>query len=136
MRTARRSCDVLERSWPDGLLGMTMSDRTYEIRVTGLVPTQELLHELGEVETAEHEYRTVLSGRFADQAALYGFIHRLRAYGLEVVEVRRVPGGEVPEQRGPGEEVPEDEEDAAHEEAAAEETHAAEAARTTKGNDR
>ena len=70
-----------------------MSDRTYEIRVTGLVPTQDLLDELGDVETAEHEFRTVLSGRFADQAALYGFIHRLRAYGLEVVEVRRVPSG-------------------------------------------
>jgi hypothetical protein len=74
----------------------TMSDRTYEIRLTGFVPTQELLDELGDVETAEHEFRTVLSGRFADQAALYGFIHRLRAYGLEVVEVRRVPSAEEP----------------------------------------
>ena len=73
-----------------------MSDRTYEIRVTGLVPTQELLDELGDVETAEHEFRTVLSGRFADQAALYGFIHRLRAYGLEVVEVRRVTSSDEP----------------------------------------
>lgn len=74
-----------------------MSDRTYEIRVTGLVPTQELLDELGDVETAEHEFRTVLSGRFADQAALYGFIHRLRAYGLEVVEVRRVTTSDEPD---------------------------------------
>lgn len=74
-----------------------MSDRTYEIRVTGLVSTQDLLDELGDVDVAEHEFRTVLSGRFADQAALYGFLHRLRAYGLEVVEVRRVPsGGEQP----------------------------------------
>ena len=74
-----------------------MSDRTYEIRVTGLVPTQALLDELGDVETAEHEFRTVLSGRFADQAALYGFIHRLRAYGLEVVEVRRVTTSDEPD---------------------------------------
>jgi hypothetical protein len=71
-----------------------MTHRTYEIRVVGLVPTQDLLDELGDVEAAEHEYRTVLSGRFADQAALYGFMHRLRAFGLEVVEVRRVPIGE------------------------------------------
>jgi hypothetical protein len=78
-----------------------MSDRTYEIRVTGLVPTQDLLDELGDVETAEHEFRTVLSGHFADQAALYGFIHRLRAYGLEVVEVRRVPSGNQPESDEP-----------------------------------
>ena len=69
-----------------------MSDRAYEIRITGLVPTQDLLDELGEVDVAEHEVRTVLNGRFEDQAALYAFLHRLRAYGLEVVEVRRVPG--------------------------------------------
>jgi hypothetical protein len=70
-----------------------MADRTFEIRVIGLVPTQDLLAELGDVETAEHEFRTVLSGRFADQAALYGFIHKLRSFGLEIVEVRRVPTG-------------------------------------------
>jgi len=68
-----------------------MADRTYEVRVTGLVPTQDLLDELGDVEIAEHEVRTVLSARFPDQAALYGFLNRLRAFGLEVVEVRRVP---------------------------------------------
>ena len=79
-----------------------MSDRTYEIRVTGLVSTQDLLDELGDVDVAEHEFRTVLSGRFPDQAALYGFLHRLRAYGLEVVEVRRVPsGGEPTGETGP-----------------------------------
>lgn len=73
-------------------LGTTtvMPDRTYEVRVTGLVPTQDLLDEMGDVEIAEHEVRTVLSGRFPDQAALYEFLHRLRALGLEVVEVRRV----------------------------------------------
>ena len=73
-----------------------MSDRTYEVRVTGLVPTKDLLEELGDVEIAAHEMRTVLSARFRDQADLYGFLHRLRAYGLEVVEVRRVPSAERP----------------------------------------
>lgn len=68
-----------------------MTQRTYEVRVTGLVPTQDLLDELGDVEVARHEMRTVISGRFDDQAALYGFLHLLRAHGLEVVEVRRVP---------------------------------------------
>lgn len=68
-----------------------MSGRTYEIRLSGLVPTEELLGELGEVEVVEHEFRTVLSSRFADQAELHGFLHRLRSYGLDVVEVRRVP---------------------------------------------
>ena len=74
-----------------------MSDRMYEVRVTGLVPTKDLISELGDVAVAEHEMRTVLSGRFPDQAALYAFLHRLRAYGLEVVEVRRVPTTEEPE---------------------------------------
>jgi hypothetical protein len=68
-----------------------MSERTYEIRVSGLVPTEQLVDELRGVDIAEHEMRTVLSGHFADQAALYGFLNLLRSYGLEVVEVRRVP---------------------------------------------
>jgi hypothetical protein len=67
-----------------------MDERAYEVRVAGLVPTQDLLDELDDVEVAEHEFRTVLTGHFADQAALHGFLHRLRAFGLEVVEVRRV----------------------------------------------
>ena len=63
----------------------------YEVRLNGLVPTRRLLEELDDVEVAQHELRTVVTGSFPDQAALYGFLHRLRAYGLEVVEVHRVP---------------------------------------------
>ncbi len=47
--------------------------------------------------------RTVLTGRFADQADLYGFLHRLRSYGLQVVEVRRVPLAETSEPSEPPE---------------------------------
>ncbi|TQJ48413.1 hypothetical protein FBY26_0065 [Phycicoccus sp. SLBN-51] len=72
-----------------------MTERAYEVRVAGLVPTQDLLEELSDVEVAEHEFRTVLTGHFADQAALHGFLHRLRAFGLEVVEVRRVTATEA-----------------------------------------
>lgn len=67
-----------------------MRERTYEIRLSGLVPTDELLEQVGNVDVAEQELRTVLSARFTDQADLHGFLNRLRAYGLEVVEVRRV----------------------------------------------
>jgi len=67
-----------------------MSERIYEVRVAGLVPTRDLLQEFGDAELVEHEVRTVVTGHFSDQAALHGFLHRLRAYGLEVVEVRRV----------------------------------------------
>jgi len=89
-------CGVLEALTTSHENSTQMTDRTYEVRVTGLVPTKELLEELGDVGIAEHEVRTVLSGRFPDQAALYGFLHRLRAYGLEVVEVRRVPSADEP----------------------------------------
>jgi hypothetical protein len=34
---------------------------------------------------------TVLSGVFADQAALYGVLTQLEALGLELIEVRRLP---------------------------------------------
>ncbi|HJQ88395.1 MAG TPA: hypothetical protein VJ820_13165 [Propionibacteriaceae bacterium] len=70
-----------------------MPTRQYEVRVSGLVPAQALL-DFGDIEMASQELRTVLSGTFEDQAALYGFLHRLRAFGLDIVEVRRVPSGE------------------------------------------
>jgi hypothetical protein len=67
-----------------------MSARTFEIRLNGLVSTDYLLAQVENVDVAEQELRTVLSGRFVDQAELHGFLHRLEALGLEVVEVRRV----------------------------------------------
>jgi hypothetical protein len=71
-------------------------DRVYEVRVVGLVPADTLL-ELQEIEAATQEMRTVLSGRFKDQAALHGFLHRVRAYGLDIVEVRQVATVDVEE---------------------------------------
>ncbi len=76
-----------------------MPTSTYEIRLSGLVPTEYLLAQVGNVDVAEQELRTVLSGQFLDQAELHGFLERLRSLGLEVVEVRRVvaaPGDEPP----------------------------------------
>ncbi len=70
------------------------TDRSYEVRITGLVPDVALV-ELEDVEVLRQEMRTVLSGHFADQAALYGFLQRLRSLGLEVVEVRQVAAGEA-----------------------------------------
>jgi hypothetical protein len=71
-----------------------MAEHTYEVRVTGLLPTTEVLDDLGEVEMAGHDVTTVLSGRFEDQAALSAFLRRLRAHGLEVLEIRRVLDGD------------------------------------------
>jgi hypothetical protein len=66
-----------------------MSGPTYEVRVAGSIPP-ELVQQLEDVEVAAQELRTVVSGEFTDQAALYGFLNRLRDLGLDVVEVRRV----------------------------------------------
>lgn len=74
-----------------------MTEHTYEVRVTGLLTTTEVLEDLGEVEMAGHDVTTVLSGRFEDQAALSAFLRRLRAHGLEVLEIRRVLEDEEPD---------------------------------------
>jgi hypothetical protein len=74
----------------------------YEIRLEGLVPTVDLLREVGDVEVVEHEFRTVLSGTFPDQAALYAFLQRLRSLGLVVVEVRKVAAPEAGAEPLPG----------------------------------
>lgn len=77
-----------------------MPTREYEVRVSGLVPADVLI-ELGDIEVSTQELRTVLSGTFPDQAALYGFLHRLRGFGLDVVEVRRVQTAPEPTKDGP-----------------------------------
>jgi hypothetical protein len=66
-----------------------MSGPIYEVRVAGPLPPG-VFENLQDVEVAAQEVRTVVSGQFEDQAALYGFLHRLRDLGLDVVEVRRV----------------------------------------------
>jgi hypothetical protein len=76
-----------------------MSLTTYEIRVVGPVP-DELLPELGDVTITELEMRTVLTGMFTDQAALHGFLQRLRALGLDLVEVRSVAPPDDDDLRG------------------------------------
>ena len=63
---------------------------TYEVRVAGLV-TPEALAGLSDVQVAQQELRTVLTGSFEDQAALHGFLQRLRALGLAHIEVRSLP---------------------------------------------
>jgi hypothetical protein len=66
-------------------------DITYEVRITGPVP-DEALEDLGEVTVATAAATTVISGSVVDQAALLGLLARLRAHGLLIAEVRRVPG--------------------------------------------
>ena len=77
-----------------------MAEITYEVRVSGALP-EDALEELGEVDVSTAAATTVLSGSVADQAALLGLLARLRAHGLEITEVRRVPASQdLPPQRG------------------------------------
>jgi len=66
-----------------------MVQTMYEVRVAGAVPEEDL-QDMGAVTLPPEQVNTVLYG-ISDQAALYGLLARLRALGLEVVEVRRVP---------------------------------------------
>jgi hypothetical protein len=80
-----------------------MGAPTYEVRLEGEVPPS-VLDQLTDVHLAGQELRTVLTGDFEDQAALYGFLHRLRDFGLSVVEVRRVAVETEPGEPEPGDE--------------------------------
>jgi hypothetical protein len=66
-----------------------MPPTTYEVRVTGLVP-DDAIAEFGDIRVTTTSVSTVLSGEITDQSALLGLLARLRALGLDVVEVRRV----------------------------------------------
>ncbi|MGH3507618.1 MAG: hypothetical protein ACRDO2_10490 [Nocardioidaceae bacterium] len=76
----------------------------YEVSVAGLVPIRELLDHVDEAESAAHRAHTTVSARLPDQAALHALLHRLRALGLDVTEVRRMPSGprSTVEQQSPG----------------------------------
>ena len=59
-----------------------------------------MLRELADAVVAEQEIRTLITGTFRDQAELHGFLRRLRAYGLDLVELRVVPGPRGPQPEG------------------------------------
>lgn len=74
-----------------------MGEATYQVRIAGAVPA-ELLRELSDLTVTVEPPETVLYGWLPDQSALFGLIVRLHGFGLEVIEVRRLAGGE--EQNG------------------------------------
>lgn len=67
----------------------TVIGPSFEVRVAGVV-APDVLRQLADVEISSQEIRTVLICRCRDQAELHGFLARLRTFGLEVVEVRRL----------------------------------------------
>ncbi|MER5450637.1 hypothetical protein ABT052_10255 [Streptomyces sp. NPDC002766] len=64
----------------------------FEIRIKGRVG-QAFRSAFAELTVTVNPPETVLYGAGLDQAALYGILDRIQALGLELVEVRRLPGG-------------------------------------------
>jgi hypothetical protein len=62
----------------------------YRFRITGRL-TPGVLRVLDPLAAGETAHDAVLVGRVADRAALHGFIARIEALGLELVELQRLP---------------------------------------------
>jgi hypothetical protein len=62
----------------------------YTFRVTGRL-TPGVLKALDPLEASAAASDTLLVGQVADRAALHGFIARIEALGLELVELQRIP---------------------------------------------
>jgi hypothetical protein len=65
--------------------------RTYEIRVHGHLGAR-MLRAFSALAAQPRDEDTLLTGCLPDQAALYGVIARIEALGLELLELRRLPG--------------------------------------------
>jgi hypothetical protein len=72
-----------------------MSPPTFEVRVGGVVPEEDLL-DLNVVARGTEGPSTLLYGEIRDEAALFGLLERLRDLGIEVIEVRRNPVLDLP----------------------------------------
>ncbi|MCI3278806.1 hypothetical protein [Streptomyces cylindrosporus] len=64
----------------------------FEIRIKGRVG-EAFRTAFAELAVTVNPPETILHGAGLDQAALYGILDRIQALGLELVEVRRLPGG-------------------------------------------
>jgi hypothetical protein len=62
----------------------------YTFRVTGRL-TPRVLGVLDPLEASNAASDTLLVGQVADRAALHGYIARIEALGLELVELQRLP---------------------------------------------
>ncbi|WP_050502160.1 hypothetical protein [Streptomyces monomycini] len=74
-----------------GRPGTPSGGGAFEIRVRGRVGAA-LTSAFGELTVRLRPAETVLYGAELDQAALYGILDRIQALGLELLEVRRLPG--------------------------------------------
>ena len=70
-----------------------MVAKSFEVHVRGELSAQAL-EDLEYLSARVVPAQTVLTGVVPDQAALLGLLGWLQSLGLEVLEVRHVPGGE------------------------------------------
>jgi hypothetical protein len=80
----RRSLDIYS-----DLLGAAVPSSYYEIRVAGVLPPEALL-DFERLTASVEPVETVVHGPLRDQAALHGLLARLEAFGVQVLEVRRL----------------------------------------------
>jgi hypothetical protein len=64
---------------------------SYEIRIKGRVG-QSVLASFEDMEAATGPAETILTGRVVDQAQLHGLLERIQLLGLELIEMRQLPG--------------------------------------------
>lgn len=65
----------------------------YEIHIKGRVG-DDLTGAFEGLRAEVQPVETVLHGELPDQAALHGMLERVQALGLELMELRRLPGGD------------------------------------------
>lgn len=70
--------------------GMQPTTQDYEIRVTGMVPT-DLLDEISGLGGVSVDSSTTLVCQLEDSAELHGLLARIASRGLDVVELRVLP---------------------------------------------
>ena len=76
-----------------------MSSSYYEIRIAGVLPSEALL-DFDRLTVSVEPVETVVHGPLRDQAALQGLLARLEAFGIQLLEVRRLRTGEASASRG------------------------------------
>ena len=64
----------------------------YEIRIKGRL-SDSLTGAFEDFTAAVKPAETVMRGEVRDQAELHGLLDRIQSLGLELIEVRRLPGG-------------------------------------------
>jgi len=74
-----------------------MPKATYQVRISGLIPA-EMAEEFRELTVSVEPPETVLHGSLPDQSAVIGLISLIHGLGLSLIEVRRLPADENPNQ--------------------------------------